>query len=125
MHMHDTSDKPYNLKIHLYGVQGSGSTNTSRAERLAYHDLMDLRLLEQMFNDLSKYAQPDGQINCTIEEILGGELSPQTLRTYRKRFDVEEACVYGGWTTCVRIETADGHDIVLDLGSGFRNCARD
>ncbi len=97
----------------------------SRAERLAYQDLMDMRLLEQVFNDLSKYARPDGQINCTLEQILGGALSPQTLRAYRKRFDVEEARVYGGWTTCVRIETGDGHDIVLDLGSGFRNCARD
>lgn len=123
--MGDTSSSNYNLKIHLYGVQGSGSTNPSRVERLAYNELMDLRLLEQVFNDLSKHARPDGQINCTLEEILGGELNPHTLRAYRKRFDIEEARVYGGWTTCVRIETGDGHDIVLDLGSGFRNCARD
>lgn len=123
--MRDTGNANYNLKIHFYGVQGSGSIFMSRAERLDYHDLMDMRLLEQVFNDLSRYARPDGQINCTIEQILGGELSPKTLRAYRKRFDVEEARVYGGWTTCVRIETGDGHDIVLDLGSGFRNCARD
>ncbi|WP_089935575.1 MBL fold metallo-hydrolase [Candidatus Entotheonella palauensis] len=123
--MRDASDTNYNLKIHLYGVQGSGSIFMSRAERRDYHDLMDLRLLEQVFKDLSKYARPDGQINCTLEQILGGELSPQTLRAYRKRFDIEEARVYGGWTTCVRIETGDGHDIVIDLGSGFRNCARD
>ena len=33
--------------------------------------------------------------------------------------------MYGGWTTCVRVETADGHDLVFDCGSGFRNCAID
>jgi phosphoribosyl 1,2-cyclic phosphodiesterase len=47
------------------------------------------------------------------------------LLSYRERFHVEDARVYGGWTTCVRIETRDDNDIILDLGSGFRNCARD
>ncbi len=114
-----------NLTIHLYGVQGSGSIFPSRAEREASNDLMNLRLLEQVFNNLSKYVRQDGRIDCTIEDILGGDLSPRTLRAYLKQFDIEEPRVYGGWTTCVRIETGDDHDIVLDLGSGFRNCAQD
>jgi phosphoribosyl 1,2-cyclic phosphodiesterase len=33
--------------------------------------------------------------------------------------------VFGGWTTCAHVETADGFDIVFDCGSGFRNCAAD
>jgi ribonuclease BN (tRNA processing enzyme) len=60
-----------------------------------------------------------------VEELLGGPLDWKTLATYRARFDVPEPRVYGGWTTCVHVETADGHDLVFDCGSGFRNCARE
>ncbi|MCE5244971.1 MAG: MBL fold metallo-hydrolase [Syntrophobacteraceae bacterium] len=118
-------DECFNLKIHLYGVQGSGSVFPSRRERLALQELMDIRLLEQVFADLSKRASPDGRIGCTLEEILGGKVSRQVLRSYRQRFEIEEARVYGGWTTCVHVETGDGCDLVFDCGSGFRNCAVD
>jgi ribonuclease BN (tRNA processing enzyme) len=118
-------DESFKLRIHLYGVQGSGSIFPSRKERLALQELMDLRLLEQVFNDLANRADADGRIQCYIEDVLGGKLSRQTLRSYLKRFDIQEARVYGGWTTCVHIETGDNDDIVLDLGSGFRNCAVD
>ena len=111
------------MKIHLYGVQGSGSVFPSRKDRLALQELMDLRLLEQVFGDMAAHALPDGRLNCTVRDILGGEVSRQVLRSYRERFEIEEPRIYGGWTTCVRIETDDDRDIILDLGSGFRNCA--
>jgi ribonuclease BN (tRNA processing enzyme) len=122
MHM---GNDGFNLKIHFYGVQGSGSVFPSRTERLARQELMEIRLLEKVFSDIAKRAQLDGRIGCTIEDILGGKLSRQTLRSYRERLDIEEARIYGGWTTCLRIETGDHHDIIFDLGSGFRNCAVD
>ena len=115
----------FNMKIHLYGVQGSGSVFPSRKDRLALQELMDIRLLEQVFSDMARHVQPDGRIAFSIEDVLGGKLNHQTLRSYRKRFDVQDARIYGGWTTCVRIETHDDHDIIFDLGSGFRNCAVD
>ncbi len=118
-------DAGFSLRIHLYGVQGSGSVFPSRAERMALQELMDIRLLEQVFSDLARHAHPDGRIGCTVEDVLGGKVSSRTLRSYRERFDIEEARVYGGWTTCFRIETSDDCDIVFDLGSGFRNCAVD
>src|SRR6185369_16656261 len=49
----------------------------------------------------------------------------RALTAYAQRFEVPEPRVYGGWTTCVRVETSDGHDLVFDCGSGFRNCAID
>ena len=119
------SDLGYNMKIRLYGVQGSGSIFPSQAERQDIYELMDFRLLEQVFSDLAARVGPDGKIACSVEEILGGSMSRQTLQAYRQHLDVEEARVYGGWTTCLHIETGDGYDLVLDLGSGFRNCARD
>lgn len=113
------------LRVHFYGVQGSGSVFPSRAERRAAAEVSDHDLLAEVFADLERHTDADGRINATIEDILGGPISRRTLLAYRRRFDVPEPRVYGGWTTCVRIETGDGHDIVLDCGSGFRVCAKD
>ena len=114
-----------NLRIHFYGVQGSGSVFPSRAERKAAQEVMDLDLLERVFQDLKGRAGDDGRIDASIEEVLGGALDQRTLKAYRERFDVPEPRVYGGWTTCIRVETGGGHDIVFDCGSGFRICAQD
>jgi phosphoribosyl 1,2-cyclic phosphodiesterase len=114
-----------NLRIHIYGTQGSGSVFPSRQERQAFRRRIDVDLLERVFADLATHAGPAGRIDARIEDILGGPVNPQTLAAYADRFDVPEPRVYGGWTTCIRIETADDHDIVFDCGSGFRNCARD
>ncbi len=120
------SDQPItNLRVHVYGTQGSGSIFPSRSERLAFQRRSDQDLLLHVFEDIARQAGPDGRIAATVEELLGGPLTPRTIAAYAERFDVPEPRVYGGWTTCVRIETADGYDIVLDCGSGFRNCARD
>lgn len=114
-----------NLRIHFYGVQGSGSIYPSFQERRAYQALTDQDLLKQVFEDLQKRAGPDGRLNTTIEELLGGPFNKATLAAYRNRLERSQARIYGGWTTCIRIETADQYDIVLDCGTGFRLCAKD
>jgi phosphoribosyl 1,2-cyclic phosphodiesterase len=113
------------LRIYFYGTQGSGSVFPSRAERQAVQRRTEVELLERIFDDLARRADNAGRIGASVEEILGGAPSPQTLAAYAARFNVPEPRVYGGWTTCVRIETSDGYEIVFDCGSGFRNCARD
>lgn len=112
------------LRIHFYGTQGSGSIFPSAAEREAFNRQISVELLTQVFDDLGRHADGSGRINATVEEIIGGPVTPRMLLAYAQRFDVPEPRVYGGWTTCVHIETVDGYDIVLDCGSGFRNCAR-
>ncbi len=114
-----------NLRIHFYGVQGSGSIYPSFQERRAYQALTDQDLLKQVFEDLQKRAGPDGRLNTTVEELLGGPFNRATLAAYRNRLELSQARIYGGWTTCIRIETADKYDIVLDCGTGFRICAKD
>jgi phosphoribosyl 1,2-cyclic phosphodiesterase len=113
------------LRITFYGTQGSGSVFPSRAERQAFRRRADVDLLAHVFADLSARAGADGTLALRFEDILGGPLSPETLAGYAARFDIPEPRVYGGWTTCVHVETADGYDLVFDCGSGFRNCARD
>ena len=114
-----------NLRVHLYGTQGSGSVFPSRAERLAFQRRAEHELLTRVFEDIARQADARGLLGCSVEDLIGGPITSRTITSYAQRFEVPEPRVYGGWTTCVRIETADGHDIVLDCGSGFRNCARD
>lgn len=113
------------LRIRLYGTQGSGSVFPSAAERRAFNQRASVELLKHVFDDLARHADDSGRVNARVEDILGGPISPRTLGAYADRFDIPEPRVYGGWTTCVCVETADGYDIVFDCGSGFRNCARD
>jgi phosphoribosyl 1,2-cyclic phosphodiesterase len=110
---------PQSLRIRFYGVQGSGSTFPSAEERAAMREIGEGKLLEHVFEDLAA-RYPDE----SIESILGGPVSRESVLRYRAGFEVEPLRIYGGWTTCVHVETSDGYDIVLDCGSGFRNCAR-
>jgi phosphoribosyl 1,2-cyclic phosphodiesterase len=113
------------LRIHLHGTQGSGSIFPSREERQAFQLRASIDLLKRVFEDLATHADEHGRIGVSVEDILGGPVSHDRLAAYVNRFDVPEPRVYGGLTTCVRLETADGYDIVFDCGSGFRNCARE
>src|SRR5690349_13756336 len=108
------------MRVTFYGTQGSGSTFPGRDERQAMQELCDYELLRRVFDDLNGRAGDTGRLGCSVEDILGGPINRRTLQAYRRRFDVPEPRVYGGWTTCVRVETADGYDIVFDCGSGFR-----
>jgi ribonuclease BN (tRNA processing enzyme) len=114
-----------NLRVHLYGTQGSGSIFPSRDERQAFQRRSAEDLLTLVFEDLAARAGSDGRLDTTVEDLLGGPLTPRTIARYAERFTVPEPRVYGGWTTCIRLETADDIDIVFDCGSGFRPCARD
>ncbi len=110
------------LRIHFYGVQGSGSIFPTREEREKMLEHSEVLLLEAVMRDLERQAS--GTENWRIDDLLGGPLSTAALKEYRSKFDLPTLRSYGGWTTCVHIESNDGHDIVIDCGSGFRNCAR-
>lgn len=120
-----TSPAIERLRIHIYGTQGSGSIFPSRSERAAFRRLEQADLLARVFQDLTTRMAAGDLHAGGIEEMVGGPLTHQSLLAYAERLDVPEPRVYGGWTTCVRIETGDGYDIVFDCGSGFRHCARD
>ena len=83
-----------NLRIHFYGVQGSGSVFPARAERAETQQHADLNLLQQVFEDLADKTDKDGRLTRSLEEILGGPVNRKTLSAYRDRFDIEEQRVY-------------------------------
>src|SRR6187402_1218495 len=97
-----------NMRITFYGTQGSGSVFPSREERQAFRRRADVDLLTRVFDDLAKHADARGGITATVDDIIGGPISPQALAEYAERLESPEPRVYGGWTTCVHIETADG-----------------
>ena len=113
------------MRVQFYGVQGSGATFPTRSERLASREISESELLARVFQHLSERADADGVLRCTIEDILGGPPGRRTLLAYLRQFQLAVPRVYGGWTTCARVETSDDYDIVFDCGSGFRNCAKD
>lgn len=112
-----------NMRITLHGVQGSGSTSLRLAERESSREVAEVRLLEQFFQDLLARFGKGASIACTVEELLEGPFNKETLRKFRNRYSGEPPVSYGGLTTCIQVETADGQDLVFDCGSGFRNCA--
>lgn len=114
-----------NMRVHFYGVQGSGSIFPSRAERDQARELSDIELLEKVFAHLKNGGDTSKPIGKSIEDILNGDVTRENLARFRSKFELSEQRVYGGWTSCFRIETSDGHDIVFDCGSGFRICAQD
>ncbi len=113
------------MRIHLYGVQGSGSVFPRLREREASREVSEFDLIERIFDELERHAGSDGRLNCRIEDLLGAPRDRHALLAFRERVMTEQSVSYGGWTTCVHVETDDGADLVFDCGSGFRECARD
>ncbi|HCY85410.1 MAG TPA: hypothetical protein DHV36_09785, partial [Desulfobacteraceae bacterium] len=103
-----------NLRIRFYGVQGSGSTFPSRDELNALQELMDYELLNAVFQDIAGHMDDANRLDSSLEDYLGGPVNRKTLLKYRDRFDIDMPRIYGGWTTCIHVETSDGYDIVLD-----------
>ena len=114
-----------NMRIRFYGVQGSGSTFPAANEIKDMQVVMDCKLLEAVFKDISTSLADRKITDLTLEQYLGGPINRKTLLSYRQKFTERQMRVYGGWTTCVHVETAEGDDLVFDCGSGFRNCAKD
>ncbi len=114
-----------NMRIRFYGIQGSGSTFPSRRESDAQQEAMEYELLKRVFEDLDGHISRDNTLDSSLEAYLGGPINRKTLLEYRKKFKIKAQRIYGGWTTCIHIETEEGYDIVFDCGSGFRNCAKD
>ena len=113
------------MHVTLHGVQGSGSTSMRLNERETAREIAELQLLEKIFGAIAERAGESGRLDCSVEDLLEGPLSPATLREFRSRYAGRPPVSYGGLTTCVQVETAEGLDLVFDCGSGFRQCAAD
>jgi len=114
-----------NLRIHFYGVQGSGSVFPRVEERNEIRRQSETVVLEKALSLVQAQLTSGTRHNDVVEAVLGGPITDANLNKLWSSMAVAEPPSYGGWTSCFRVETSDGHDIVFDCGSGFRLCAQD
>jgi hypothetical protein len=111
-----------NLRIRLWGVQGSCPLFPEAYEVDEYKRMLHQDLLKRVLNDLQRHSQNGS--GCTVEDLLHGPINDANLAAYQQRLGEDYLPVYGGDTTCASIETADGNILVIDGGSGIRNCSK-
>lgn len=87
-----------------------------------YQRLTALELLRKVLVDVQDHSKNGS--GCKVEDLLGGPLNNETLDTYQRKLGNADLPTYGGDTTCISIETGDGDLIVIDGGSGIRNCSK-
>lgn len=118
---HGTGVPVKNLRITFWGVQGSCPLFPEPHEVEEYKNQVFLYALGRVFQDLSTRLT-NGHVR--IEDLLGGPLNTSTLVAYQRKLGAPELPVYGGETTCISVETGDGHTILIDGGSGIRHCSK-
>jgi len=119
----ESGEKPVkNLRLRFWGVQGSCPMFPEASEVIEYERLSAIELLSKVFGDVQRHAH-DGQ-GCKVEDLLGGPLNQENLEKYQRKLGTSNLPTYGGDTTCVSVETADGDLLVIDGGSGIRNCSK-
>ena len=116
-----------NLRIRFWGVQGSCPVHPPLHVVKAFTRQIAVDTLQRVLQDLAARGQNDTSsaavAGLRIEDILGGRISPETLEAYQQRLGLQELPVYGGETTCIEVETADGEVLLFDGGSGIRHFA--
>ncbi|HYF51037.1 MAG TPA: hypothetical protein VEJ63_16610 [Planctomycetota bacterium] len=109
-----------NLRITLWGTQGSCPVFPAPHEVEEYTRRIACYALARAMEDLATRSK-DGPVK--VEDLLGGPISEKTVEAYQKKLGLPDVPVYGGETTCVEVETADGNILIFDGGSGIRHCA--
>src|SRR6202021_552776 len=86
-----------NLRVHLYGTQGSGSVFPSRAERLTIRRRGEHELLIHVFEDIARHANAAGRLDCSVEELIGGPLTNRASATTPGGFKGRSPPALAGW----------------------------
>jgi hypothetical protein len=105
------------MRITFWGVQGSCPILPAMqdyARTLAHH------ALTRAFEDLAGNSE-GGAVR--LDRVLGGPVTPAAIEAYQQRLNLPALPIYGGETTCIEVETAEGDILIFDLGSGVRRCS--
>ncbi len=113
-----------NLRIRFWGVQGSCPVHPPLYVIQEFTRQVAVYTLEKAFKDMASVGK--GGVaggGVRIEDVLGGPATPESIEAYQTRLGLPDFPVYGGETTCIEVETADGDVILFDGGSGIRHFA--
>src|SRR4051812_45125940 len=108
-----------NLRVRFWGVQGSCPVHPPLYVIREYTRQVALHTLEQALKDITARAKRsngggEGPIRVGIEDMLGGPATAENVEAYQRRLGLPDLPVYGGETTCIEVETADGEVLVFD-----------
>jgi phosphoribosyl 1,2-cyclic phosphodiesterase len=111
-----------NMRITFWGVRGTCPVFPAPHEVEEYTRQTACYTIMRAAEDCArKAAQSGGRIS--VEDVLEGPLTAANVAAYQRKLGLPDLPVYGGETTCIEVETRDGHVIILDAGSGVRHCA--
>ena len=109
-----------NLRVRFWGVQGSCPVHPPLNVIREFTRQVAIQTLEKALQDLAVRARG----GCLkVEDLVGGPLTTESVGAYQKRLGLTDLPVYGGETSCIEVETADGEVILFDGGSGIRHFA--
>lgn len=111
-----------NLRVTLWGVQGSCPLFPEPHEVEDYKHRVCLYAISRIVQDMKEHTSSDGTVR--LEELLGGPPNAANIQAYQEKLGSPDLPVYGGETTCISVETGDGHTVLIDGGSGIRNCSK-
>ena len=109
-----------NLRITLWGVQGSYPVFPTPHGVQQYARCLGNHILSHLFERMRGRC---GNGQCSVEDLVGGALTPQRLDALLGEIGLPQVPIYGGETTCIQVETSEGNNIILDAGSGIRRCS--
>ncbi len=104
------------LRISFWGVQGSCPIFPTPFGVREYSRRIAVDALQRTLAAIHDQRR-------SVEDLLGGPPTPENIAAYQQRIGLPDLPFYGGETTCVQVETAEGNILVLDAGSGIRRCS--
>ena len=109
-----------NMRITFWGVQGSCPIFPTRAEVDEYAGRIAAFVIERTLADLVNLAD-QGRLNPAALKTMQ---TPDAVAEYQRRMGLPVLPVYGGETTCIEVNAADGNTFVFDMGTGFREFSK-
>lgn len=110
------------LRIKFWGVQGSCPVFPRPRDIAEYARQVAVQTLIRAWQDMA-------QRNETGEDLVGRMLREpmdvERIEAYQAKIGLPLLPAYGGETTCLQVETSEGHVIFFDGGSGIRPAARE
>lgn len=112
------SASSFNLKITLWGVQGSFPVSSSPQSLEEYSKVVSRHVIDQMLIEIQKKG------TCSAKDLLNGVVTPDNVEAFQNRLGLPTVPLFGGDTTCLEIQTGDNQTIIIDAGSGLRRCSQ-
>ncbi len=110
-----------NLRVTFWGVQGSFPISPRRRQVNDYADRVAFHTVKGLWERI----RAEVIAGRPIADIFGGAIHDRSVRALQDMVPMPDLPIYGGETTCVEVEDADGNVIFVDAGSGLRHGSRD